>query len=496
MSAKRFGLFQTIRGKITILYVLVFGLTLAACSIILYTVFARRLRADFDESLITIASSLAESVHEDGMVPQEIFQDVADDYLSFGYGDKLYIEILNQDESIILKSPQLGEATLPLGSEMLAKGFLGKSIFATIKLQLPSPSHRHITRHITARLLLHPSVANTAPRYVFAIAMPTRKMEDVLFRLRLIIFTLVPFAMFVAALGGWFLSNRAFKPINQVISTARTITAERLHERLFVSSVDDEINRLSTTLNEMIERLEQAFRAQKQFTADASHELRTPLTILAGEIEVALQRCRSAEEYQQTLQSNLEEIRRLQKIVNALLLLSKIDSGKMTIDRNPIRLDELLISAIQKVNPSAKSQGILIDLQLDDSGGEDLSEIMVLADSASLQNVFLNILDNAIKSSHAGSSVSCALKEAINGRVEITIKDNGEGIAPEHIGHVFDRFYRVDHSFRNDRKSGAGLGLAIAKAVIEAHGGSISLKSSPGQGTTVRVLLPIADKGI
>ncbi|MGB8657533.1 MAG: ATP-binding protein [Candidatus Zixiibacteriota bacterium] len=484
-------MFQTIRGKITILYVLIFGLTLAACSVILYTTFARKLRADFDESLITIASSLAESVHEDGIVPQEIFQDVADDYSSFGYGDKLYIEILNKDESIALKSPQLGDAALPLGSETLDKGFLGKSIFATIKLQLPSPSHKRIT----ARLLLHPGVANAAPQYVFAIAMPTRKMEHVLFRLRLIIFTLVPFAMVVTAIGGWFLSNRAFKPINQVISATRTITAERLHERLTVSSVDDEINRLSTTLNEMIERLEQSFRAQKQFTADASHELRTPLTILAGETEVALQRCRTTDEYQQTLQSNLEEIRRLQKIVNALLLLSQIDSGKMTIDRNPIRLDELFMAAIQKISQVAQTRGIMIDLQLGDSCDEDSQEIMVMADSASLQNAFLNLLENAIKFSHEETKIFCTLK-AVNGWAEITVTDNGEGILVEHLEHIFDRFFRVDHSQGRTEKSGAGLGLAIAKAVIEAHGGTISLKSSPEQGTTVRVLLPIADKGI
>jgi two-component system OmpR family sensor kinase len=491
MNSKRFGLFQTIRGKITILYVLVFGFTLAACSVILYTAFARRLRADFDESLITIASSLAESVREDGIVSQEIFQDVADNYLSFGYGDKLYVEILNKDESIALKSPQLGDATLPLGSETLAKGFLGKSIFATIKLQLPSPSNRRIT----ARLLLHPGVANATPQYVFAIAMPTRKMEHVLFRLRLIIFTLVPFAIVVAAIGGWFLSTRAFKQINQVISAARTITAERLHERLTVSSVDDEINRLSTTLNEMIERLEQSFRAQKQFTADASHELRTPLTILAGETEVALQRCRTTDEYQETLQSNLEEIRRLQRIVNALLLLSRIDSGKMTIDRNPIRLDELLIAAIQKVGQVAQTRGIMIDLQLGDSYGEDSQEIMVMADSASLQNVFLNLLDNAIKFSNEKTKIFCTLK-AVNGRAEITVTDNGEGIPVEHMEHIFDRFFRVDHSQGRTEKSGAGLGLAIAKAVIEAHGGNISLKSSPGQGTTVRVLLPLADNEV
>jgi two-component system OmpR family sensor kinase len=493
MNPKRFVLFQTIRGKITILYVLIFGLTLAACSVILYTTFARKLRADFDESMITIASSLAESVHEDGIVPQEIFQDVADDYLSFGYGDKLYIEILNRDESIALKSPQLGDALLPLKSEIISEAFLGKLIFATIKLQLPSPSN--MRRRITARLLLHPGVANAAPQYVFAIAMPTRKMEYVLFRLRLIIFTLVPFAIVVASIGGWFLSNRAFKPINQVISAARTISAESLHERLTVSSVDDEINRLSTTLNEMIERLEQSFRAQTQFTADASHELRTPLTILAGETEVTLQRCRTTDEYQQTLQSNLEEIRRLQKIVNALLLLSQIDSGKMAIDRNPIRLDELLIAAIQKVSQVAHTRGIIIDLQLGNSSDEDSQEIMVMADSASLQNVFLNLLDNAIKFSHEETNIFCTLK-AVNGWAETTVTDNGEGIPVEHLEHIFDRFFRVDHSQGRTEKSGAGLGLAIAKAVIEAHGGTISLKSSPGQGTTVRVLLPIADKGI
>ncbi len=489
MSVRSFNQFRTIKGKITILYVLVFGITLLIGSIALYTIFAHRLRADFDQSMISVAASLAESIHEDGIVPQEIFQDLSEDYSSLGYGDRLFLEILDKNKSIVLKSPQLGDAGLTPKPNKIAKAFLGKPVFTTTIMHLPSSDRKRFA----ARLLLYPVTANSSPEYILAIAKPTIKMERVLLHLRLIFFTLIPFVIFVAAFGGWFLANRAFRPVNQLISATHEITAESLHKRLTIGSVDDEINRLSITLNEMIERLEQSFHAQKQFTADASHELRTPLTILAGEIEVARQHDRTPDEYQRILQSNLEEIRRLQKIVNALLLLSRIESGKMKLGRNPVRIDELFISAIQKVNSSAKSQGITIDLQLEDGGGENSSEILVIADSASLQNVFLNLLDNAVRFSKPGSKVSCRLK-VINDQVEITVEDRGEGISPEHIGHVFDRFYRVDHSSGNASKSGAGLGLAIAKTVVEAHGGTISIKSSPGQGTIVRVILPIADK--
>jgi heavy metal sensor kinase len=490
MNSNPFSLFQTIRGKMTILYVLVFGFIVAICSVILYTAYAQRLRGDLDESLVMIALSLTELVHQDGIVSKEIFHELSEAYLSFDHGSRLYVEILKRDGSVILKYPQPNEVSLPLRPEIISRAFLGKSTFVFTKLKLSSSPDNQIT----ARLLLRPDMATSAAKYVFAIAIPTARMEQILVGLRLIMLVLFPLVMLLTSFAGWFLAGRTFRPVNQLISDAQKITAEQLSKRLTVGPVDDEISRLSATLNEMINRIEQSFLDQKQFTADVSHELRTPLTILSGEIEVALQHSRTKEEYHRILRSNLEEIQRLQKILNDLLLLCQIDSGKIMIDQRPIRLDELLIAAIQKVSQAAKSREISINLRLDEGVDQGLSESMIMANSACLLNVFINLLDNAIRFSSIGSKISCVLKEGYD-HVEVTIQDNGEGISEEHLERVFDRFYRVDRAVGNTSKSGIGLGLAISRSVVEVHGGKISLNSSPGQGTTVRVLLPLTNKG-
>jgi two-component system, OmpR family, sensor kinase len=478
-------IFRTIRGKITLLYILVFGTTLAVSSIVLYAAFSHRLRADFDDSITSIASSLIESVHEDGLERQETLNELSESYSRSSYDGQILLEVFNRDRSIALKSPQLGEDSLPIAAEVLSHAFKGKSLFIWIKI----PSIALSNKTISMRTLLYPDKKSASTKHVFAIAVPTAKIDRILFQLRLIIIILIPFAMAVAAAGGWFLAGKAFKPINQVIAAAKALEADNLHKRLPISSVDDEISRLSITLNDMIGRLERSFRAQKQFTADASHELRTPLTILAGQIEVSLQRRREASEYLDTLKNNLDEIHRLQKIVASLLLLSRLDSGKLIVDGTSIRLDEILLASMEKISAIAKDKGISIDFQLDDSKCADA--VIVLGDSASLQNVFLNVLDNAIKYSKQGSKLSCTLK-VVGNQAEIEIVDNGEGIPPEHMEHIFERFYRADHSQGKDGKSGAGLGLAIAKGVVEAHGGTIALTSIRGQGTIARVLLPLA----
>jgi heavy metal sensor kinase len=485
------NIFHTIRGKMTLLYILVFGTTVAISSIVLYTAFSHRLRADFDDSITSVASSLKESVHEDGLERQETLKDLSESYSGSSYNGPILLEIFNRDRSIVLKSPQLGEDSLPIAAEVLSRAFEGKSLFIGIKITSIALSNKTISM----RTLLYPDKKSGLTKHVFVIAVPTAKIERILLQLRLIIIILIPFAMAVAAGGGWFLAGKAFKPVNQVIAAAKALEADNLHQRLPISPVDDEISRLSITLNDMIGRLERSFRAQKQFTADTSHELRTPLTILTAQIEVALQKNRDTTEYQETLKNNLEEIQRLQKIVDSLLLLSRIDSGKFNISHTPVRLDEVLLASMEKVSPFAKNKGISIDFQVIGGNAKCTDDILVPGDSASLQNVFLNILDNAIKYSKQGSKLSCTLK-TVDIQAEIEIVDNGEGIPPEHMEHIFERFYRADHSQGKDGKPGAGLGLAIAKATVEAHGGTITITSKPGDGTLVRIVLPLATKTI
>jgi two-component system OmpR family sensor kinase len=479
MRAKGRNIFCTIRGKLTILYVLIFGAILTVSGIALYAIFSHQLKSDFDRSIESSAFSLGESIEEDGMSPAEILNDLSETFSSSGYGDLTLLEIFREDGTMAMASPQLAGNALPIKTADVARAFAGKLHFGNTEFHLKSISNKAVK----ARLFYYP-VKSRSVRYLLTFAVPTAKLDHILLRLRLVIIILVPFAMVISAAAGWFLSGKAFAPVNRVIAAAKTIEVENLSRRLPVRAVDDEISELSITLNEMIERLEKSFRVQRQFTADASHELRTPLTILAGQIEVALQKARQASEYQETLRANLEEIQRLQKIVDSLLLLSRLDSGKLNIGDTAVRLDEILLASIEKLGDLAKSRGIIFDLQLADSP----DRFRVQGDPASLQNVLLNLVDNALKYSNQGGILHCALR-VVDQFAELEIRDCGDGIAPEHLGRVFERFYRADHSTAKEGRSGAGLGLAIAKAVVEAHGGTIAIDSNPGEGTVVKIKL-------
>ena len=289
---------------------------------------------------------------------------------------------------------------------------------------------------------------------------------------------------------GWILSKRAYAPVKELIKNAETITANNLEKRLTVNDSGDEISELTKTLNGMIARLQNSFQTLKQFTSDASHELRTPLTILKGEIEVALQKPRSATEYESALKNSLEETDRLQKIVDGLLTLSQVESGKVSIMKEEINLKEILTEAISKINILAKKKDINIILNLDDSYTNS-NQIIIAGDRNLLLNVFINLLDNSIKYSPSESDIICSEKiDMENKKIFISIKDFGIGISSNSLENIFDRFTRADLSRTRSVNTGAGLGLAIAKAVIESHSGKILVSSVPDKGSTFTVLLP------
>jgi two-component system OmpR family sensor kinase len=245
----------------------------------------------------------------------------------------------------------------------------------------------------------------------------------------------------------------------------------------------------------MFDRIEEAFRLQKQFTADASHELKTPLTILLGEIEVALSNPRTAEDYVNILGSAVEEIRRITKIVNELLTIARLESGELRMQKLPIRLDELLLDSVSKTSAYASRRSIGINFEIHDKSGEESEEVVVEGDEDKLLSVFINLLDNAIKYSDDHSLIRVVLK-AGKDFAEVAIIDKGVGIAPEDLPHIFDRFYRADKSRSSDgTHRGTGLGLSISKYLVEAHSGTISIRSEKGEGTTATVRLPILKSG-
>jgi heavy metal sensor kinase len=291
-----------------------------------------------------------------------------------------------------------------------------------------------------------------------------------------------PLTLALASAGGIFLAGRALRPVAELTNVARQITAEDLSRRLDLDLPDDEIGRLARTFNDMITRLDEAFRRQRQFTADASHELRTPLTAIKGQTEVALQRERRPEEYREVLQAVNTEVDRLIRLAGSLLTLARADSRQVPIAREQIDLGQLVGDAAEQLRPTADAKNIRMDVSSDSlpfTGDEDL-----------LLQLVLNLVDNAIKYTDDGGRVTVAC--ARDGRSAlIAVSDTGPGIPAEHLPRIFDRFYRADTS-RSQAGGGAGLGLSIARWIAEEHGGTLTAESEPSRGSTFTARLPLA----
>lgn len=307
--------------------------------------------------------------------------------------------------------------------------------------------------------------------------------ERELGELRTVLLTILPVGMLAAVFGGYWLAGRALKPIQRITDTARSITAQNLGKRISAANQQDELGHLAETLNAMIGRLEHAFDAMRQFTADASHELLTPLTAMRTETEVALRADRPPEQYRRVLASILEEIERLTRLADNLLLLSREDTQAIQLSREPVRLDELVRGVAGHVEVLAHASNVTLQI-------DTLPMATVEADVDCLRQVFFNLLDNAVKYTHPGGSV-IVRGHATDSEVTVEVSDTGIGIPAESLPWIFDRFYRVDKS-RSRQMGGTGLGLSISKALIERHGGRIEVESDVGKGSTFRIILPAA----
>jgi heavy metal sensor kinase len=290
-----------------------------------------------------------------------------------------------------------------------------------------------------------------------------------------------PIALGLAGFLGYWLARKALAPTEQLHRLTEEITADRLYRRLPISNPGDELGRLAQTINAMIGRLERSFAEIRRFTADASHELRTPLTAIRAEAEVALNKPLSTAEYQQLLGSILEECERLTHMTDQLLALSREDSGVARLVCEPVDLTALVQAVVDNMRPLAEAKGLQLRSQSD-------GPLSRQVDGTRLRQVFYNLLDNAIKYTPAGGTITVEIGQR-DQDVIITVRDSGMGIASEHLPHVFDRFYRVDKA-RGRAEGGTGLGLSIARSIVTTHGGTIELDSMPGQGTTCTVTLP------
>jgi heavy metal sensor kinase len=308
-------------------------------------------------------------------------------------------------------------------------------------------------------------------------------LEDIARSLPIEILLNLPWTLLLTALGGWFLANRALRPIQRITHTAQSITASDLSQRIHYQGADDEVGQLAKTFDQMLSRLQAAFDREQRFTADAAHELRTPLTIIKGQIEVTRSRPRSSLDYDQTLQKLEQEVDRLIRLTNGLLLLAKIDQGSLIMTLGEVDLSNLLEAILESLQHLADQRQITFQNHVPIA-------LTAQGDSAQLISLLMNLLDNAIKYTPENGTIKIwhpAPPADSTHIVQIAINNTG-CIAPEHLPHLFERFYRVE-SARSQNLGGVGLGLAIAHELARLQGGSLTVQSRPEQGTTFTISL-------
>jgi heavy metal sensor kinase len=335
-------------------------------------------------------------------------------------------------------------------------------------------------RLVTQRIDVH------GHSYTVQAAITYREEEETLQRFQTYLLMFAPALLLIAGLVGYWLNRRALAPVDALTRTARTITGYTISSRLEQLHTGDELQRLSDTLNEMLDRIETAFTRVTEFTADASHELRTPVSLIRTEAELALRRSRTDDEYREALRHILLEAERTTSLIEELLALARADSGQQQLEIQPLDLR----STLQEVATGWRAVAGVRGLQFSERIRE--AELRVLGDAAALRRVINILLDNAFKFTPVPGGVVTLCAEERDGRALISVRDNGMGIAEENHARIFERFYRVDPA-RSREFAGAGLGLSIAQWIVEQHQGKIRVESVLGAGSIFWVELPLAN---
>jgi heavy metal sensor kinase len=294
----------------------------------------------------------------------------------------------------------------------------------------------------------------------------------------------IPLAAGLAIAGGYFLAGRVLSPVGAMAQKAREISAESLAKRLPVDNARDEFGQLATVFNDTLSRLQDAFERLRRFTADASHELRTPLTAMRSVGEVALQNTLDAATYRDVIGSMLEEVDRLTRLVESLLILTRADSRKVQLTLEDLDLGGLAGNVIDQLR-------VLADEKQQELALRAPIRVHATGDAALIRHALMNLIHNAIKYTPNGGTIAVEVN-ATDGRAMIEVRDTGPGIPDAHRDRIFDRFYRVDAS-RSREEGGVGLGLAIARWAVETNGGHIELASDGTDGNVFRIILPAPD---
>jgi len=464
--------FHSLRLRMAALYAGVLALCLISFCGAVYLGLARYLDSNLRNSLRSEGESIGEKLLVDVNRKGESFVVGEINEMAPEISGR-FIRITRQDGTILYQSPTpINQSFLP-GKVLLLKSWVQQPFSIT-------------DSHAGAHAVLIEAVPFVAPEgnsFLIEVGASSREIQSVLHGLLLTLALGMPLIIAVAALGGILVMKRALHPLDQITRAAETITSRNFGERLPSVKTGDEIERLTASLNRMMLRLEDSFQHINRFSADVSHELRTPLTILRGELESLAQQEHLSPVALEVVGSALEEIARLTQIVNQLLEISRLEAGPATKELATVNLGELVLSTAEQMRLLADEKSIHLEYLIS-------SEVSVDGNASLLKQVVVNLLDNAIKYTPSGGTVEL-LVEMQGTKAVLEVRDTGIGISAEALPHISERFFRADKA-RTRQSGGAGLGLAIVKSICGAQGGELSIFSSEGKGTRVRIEMPRA----
>ncbi len=491
---------KSIRLRFLFWYTLILAVTFSMFALVLYFHVSASLKKELDRSLLTKAEGIAASVNA-------YWETEKKDALRHGARKTVFRKINNPNFLKITRRWVEEHSNDPDLMDVIVQLFkpdgtlIASSPNAPEKLAIPEAILRSLTdekipykdRHIPVaedsdldlHILQIPALEDGKPAYIVQVAGSLNSIHSTLQGLKFILFLLLPITVVVASVcAGEFLASITLKPLKDMVNTARQITAENMSLRIATPESKDEIRHLAETFNDMLGKIQQGIVSQKQFIQDVSHELRTPITIMRGELEVALKRQRSPEEYCRILESTLEETKKIGKLLENLLALTRFDSSATILAKVPTDITAMMRDILDDMKILASPKRIKM-------GYVGQEGVTILLDRDKITRALIDILDNAIKYTPEEGKISVGVITQKNCAC-IKITDTGIGIPAHDLPHIFDRFYQVDKS-RNS--AGFGLGLSIARSIINAHGGSIAVESIQHQGTTFIITLPMGSPG-
>ncbi len=461
---------MSIRIRLTIWYVALLGAVLVMFSVAFFSVLKYNLSSEIDRSLQERAQQVALGIQAQNDTLDILRSGIINlPELDVFSSRSVYIQITNAQGIVTKRSPNLMGHNLPLSEDVLTILETGQPSFSTVPVG-----------SLEMRVYSVPLVFGRRIVGMVQVANPMNQTRDTLKSVLLFLISGTILSMIVATIFGSVMVYFSLRPIEKITATANQIvSAEDLGQRLPIPPIDDELARLSRTINHMLRRLDNLFQSQVRLTADVSHELRTPLTIVRGNVEMLRRRGNLSAENAEAVNAIDSASIRMSRLVSDLLLLSQADAG-MSLKMKSLDLDGVILDVFHQVH--AIRNGVNLKL-----GQADPAR--VIGDEDRLKQLLINLMENAIKHTPVGGCVTLSVKK-IDQWVKVTVSDTGEGISSENLPHIFERFYRV----KGQKVKGSGLGLAIAKWIAEAHHGTLTAESTPNEGSVFTLTLPLADQ--